>query len=335
MRKDSKGNPLPPKVHEKHGRYYYVHQNKWRALSKEYYRAVAQVAALEAPTEEWRDLVEKTYDHFEWRHVKKKDLAANTIKQYRGVRARIEYGFAEFTPDMVEPADITRFLTLYEKTPNMANRMLSVIKQIFERGVKLGVCRSNPALGVRRLDEAERERYLTDAEYIKIHEKANPTMRVIMDMCYLTGQRISDVLSIKHSDISENGIKFKQQKSKKRQAGTQLTVKMSPELDELIAEAKALHKVDRLSHYLFHPKGKSTRYGYHGIKGAFDRARTKAGITDVTIHDIRAKAATDAEAEGLNPQELLGHRNPGMTERYLRLRRHKTVAGPNIRKLKG
>src|SRR5277367_3893768 len=25
---------LPPKVHEKGGRYYYVHQNKWRALSR-------------------------------------------------------------------------------------------------------------------------------------------------------------------------------------------------------------------------------------------------------------------------------------------------------------
>lgn len=335
MRRDSKGNPLPDRLHEKHGRYYYVKNNKWTALSKDYYRAITQLAAREAPTDEWGDLVQKTYDHFEWRHTKKKDLAANTLKQYKGIRARIEYGFAEFTPDLVETSDVTRFLLLYEETPNIANRMLSVIKQIFDRGVKLGACKSNPAMGVKRLEEAQRDRYLTDAEYIKIYDNANRTTQVIMDLCYLTGQRISDVLKIRHSDITSKGIRFKQQKAKKRRAGTELTIESSPELDELIAEAKALHKVERLSHYLLHPTGKSTPYGYDGVKGAFDRARAKAGVKDATLHDIRAKAATDAEAEGLNPQELLGHKSPGMTERYLRLRRRKTVKGPNIRKLKG
>jgi integrase len=54
------------------------------------------------------------------------------------------------------------------------------------------------------------------------------------------------------------------------------------------------------------------------MRDAFDRARIRAGVADVTLHDLRAKSATDAEQEGLNPTLLLLHSSPQMTERYIR-----------------
>lgn len=334
MRVDPKGNYLPAKVHYKHGRYFYVSGNKWRALSRDYYRSLAQVSAIESPTDDWTRLVESVYTRYELRHKEGK-LAAGTMKQYRGIRSRIEYGFAEFTPDMVETSDITSFLDLYENTPNLANRMLTVIKAIFEKAVRQGICKANPAYSVKRFDEAKRDRYLTDDEYAAIRAKANPQTRLIMDMCYLTGQRIGDVLNIQHSDITPEGIRFQQQKSKGKQAGTRLTIAPDPELDNLVSDAKALHKVERLSRYLFHPKGKASKCSYRGVRDAFDRARALAGIEDVTIHDIRAKAITDALREGLDPQALAGHKSPAMTERYIRLRKTTVVQGPKIRQMHG
>lgn len=330
MRKDAKGNPLPPRVHYKHGRYFYVRGNKWRPLSKDYYRALAQVSALEAPTEDWQRLVEQVYDRYEQRHKEGK-LASGTMRQYRGIRARIEYGFAEFTPDMVETSDITSFLDLYESTPNLANRMLTVIKAIFERGVRQGICKANPAYSVKRFDESRRDRYLTDAEFNAIRACANPQTQLIMDMCYLTAQRIGDVLNIKHADISSEGIRFQQQKAKGGQSGTRLLIASDRELEKLVSEARALHKVDRLSHYLFHPKGKAGKYSYRAIRDSFNRARMKAGVENATIHDLRAKSITDAEREGLDTQALAGHKSAAMTERYIRLRKTAVVRGPKIR----
>jgi integrase len=54
-------------------------------------------------------------------------------------------------------------------------------------------------------------------------------------MCYLTGQRIGDVLVIRLPDISVEGIAFKQEKTNAR-----LLVKITPNLEELIARVKAL-----------------------------------------------------------------------------------------------
>lgn len=334
MRQDPCGNPLPPRLHFKHGRYWYVRKNKWVQLSKQYYKALQQLSAKESPTDDWSKLVELVYSRYEKRYSEGK-LAKSTIEQYRGVRSRIEYGFSEFSPEQVETSDITAFLDLYEDTPNMANRMLTVIKAIFERAVRQGVCKANPAYSVKRFDEAKRDRYLTDEEYKSIRAAANSTTQCIMDMCYLTAQRISDVLAIKHSDISEDGIYFQQKKSKGDQAGSRLLIESTTELSELVAQAKKLHKVERLSHYLFHPLGKATAYQYSSIRDNFNRARDKAGVEDATIHDLRAKSITDAKREGLDPQALAGHKSPMMTERYIRLRETATVKGPKIRHLKG
>lgn len=325
MRKDPQGRPLPPRVHYKHGRYYHVVRNQWRPLSKEYHRALAQVAAIESPTEEWSELVGQVYRRYEKRHKEGK-LAASTWNQYQGIRARIEYGFSEFTPDIIQSSDITRFLDLYEDTPNMANRMLTVIKAIFERAVRQGLAPTNPAFGIKRFEESKRDRYLTDGEFRAIRAEANPTVQLVMDMCYLTAQRISDVLAIQHSDISPQGIAFRQGKTGKR-----LLVEMGPELERIVKEAKAIHKV--MCRFLFHPRGKQTQYSYRAIRDAYDRARAKAKVADTTIHDIRAKAITDAKKAGIDPQKLAGHANPAMTERYIRLRETDSVSGPNLRQL--
>lgn len=53
MRKDSQGRPLPPRMHQKHGRYYYVRRNKWRPLSRDYHKALGQVASIESPSGDW------------------------------------------------------------------------------------------------------------------------------------------------------------------------------------------------------------------------------------------------------------------------------------------
>jgi integrase len=58
-------------------------------------------------------------------------------------------------------------------------------------------------------------RYISDDEYTRLIEAASPTLRVTINMAYLTGQRIGDVLKIKQSDISPDGITVIQEKPAK------------------------------------------------------------------------------------------------------------------------
>ncbi len=141
-------------------------------------------------------------------------------------------------------------------------------------------------------------------------------------MSVMTGQRIGDVLGIKQSDISEDGISFKQQKSKKR-----LLVEMTPELAEVVREARGLSKVAGV--HLFSDKGK--RYDYHRIRRHWLAACRKAKVEDANIHDLRRKAITDADMAGEDAQKLAGHTSRAMTERYLQLLRTDRVKPVKIK----
>ncbi|KCV33991.1 site-specific recombinase, phage integrase domain protein [Bordetella bronchiseptica 00-P-2730] len=60
----------------------------------------------------------------------------------------------------------------------------------------------------------------------------------------------------------------------------------------------------------------------------FKDACIQAEVPDVTLHDLRAMAGTDAESQGIDPSALLGHSDPRTTKIYLRDKRPKLVKGP-------
>lgn len=318
MRKCPKGNQLLPRMHFKSGRYYHIKRNRWKSLSTNYHEALRQYAEMESPRSDWSDLVTMTYADFT-------GLADNTLSQYQGVRARIVHGFSDFAPHEVTSTHVTQFLELYRTTPNIANRMLSVLRQVFDKGVRTGACDFNPAHGVKRFPEAKRDRLLTDQEYAAIHAQANAVVKAVMDVCYLTGQRVGDVLAIRRDQITADGIEFRQQKT-----GQRLVVAMTHDLDSVIRAAKRLRSVPCA--YLFHPRGKATPYSYRAIRDAYERARRAAGVQDTTLHDIRAKSLTDLKRAGGDATALAGHRMESTTLRYLRGKEIPVVSGPVLRK---
>lgn len=325
MRRCPNGKQLLPRMYFKSGRYYRVQGNRWQGLSRNYNDALRRYAELEVPRSGWSDLVNLAYQDYEYR-LNKGDLSPNTWAQYQGLKARIVYGLGDYAPHEITTSHVTQYLYQYRHTPNIANRMLSVIRVIFDAGCKTGACDFNPAHSVKRMTEKKRDRYLAHAEYCAIRDHANAQTALIMDMCYFTAQRIGDVLSLKHSQISPQGITFTQQKTGKR-----LLVGMTPDIEATIRDAKALRKV--MCQWLFHPKGKSTPYQYAAIRDSFNRARDASGVAHATLHDIRAKSLTDAEAAGMDAQKLAGHTSAAMTARYIRLRKTDVVSGPGLRNL--
>lgn len=150
-------------------------------------------------------------------------------------------------------------------------------------------------------------------------------MRVIYEMCYLTGQRISDMLSIHLSDISEECIAFKPQKT-----GARLIVWMSPDLEALVSRIKALPRRVRGLTLFCSPRGGKPVH-YSSVKDAFKRNCDAAGVVGATLHDVRAKL-TDTAKQGNNAQKLDGYTDAKMTARYLRLRETDIAEPPTMPK---
>lgn len=312
---------LPPCVYEKHGAFWYVKAGKWTRIGSTLVEALEAYAGLVKPSEGGMDkLIDEALAH----HVKVESLSKNTQKQYRGAAEILKRKLVEFSPTTLKPKHVAALKAAMAETPNMANRVLSVLRTIFSYAVEWQLVDSNPCIGIKRHAEDNRERLITDAEWWAIHKAAGPRLQVIMELQQLTGQRIGDVLKIRRSQVSEAGIRFKQQKT-----GKELLVAMTPDMRLTLARAEALSAGKPPALTLLRGRYNGAP-DYRSVLRQWHDACTAAKIEDALPNDGRAKAATDADDAGQNATALLGHSSPAMTRRYLRGRKLKVVEGPTI-----
>ncbi len=319
MRPRKKDRHLPACMYHKHGAYYLVRKGKWERLDTDYQAALLAYAKKTsgAVAGGMQDLINRAFAHH------RKNISDNTALQYQAAAERLKTIFAEFEPRQVLPKHVAAVKMELASTPNMCNRILSFLRIVFSYALEWQEVDSNPCIGIKRHQEARRDRYITDAEFAALLDAASPYIRCILEMCYLTGQRIGDVIAIRLADITDEGVAFTQEKT-----GAKLIVAMTPDLQDVIARAKALPRKIRALTLFCSRTGKPV--SYDTVKMAFRELRNKTGIETVTIHDIRAKSLTDADKEGKNAQTLGGHTDARMTARYLRGRLPKIAQAPTM-----
>jgi integrase len=167
---------------------------------------------------------------------------------------------------------------------------------------------------VPRFGKKKRDRYITDDEYTRLIEAASPTLRVIINVPYLTSQRIGDVLKIKQSDISPDGITFIQEKTGKK---------------TLARISHQDHGRITLTYLPGQINGKIR--SHKGVRDLLHGYDDKAGLDDIHLQDLRAKAITDAKKQGHDPQALAGHTTEAQTVRYLRDKEIPLLYGPKFK----
>lgn len=310
---------LPPCVYQKHGAYWLVKGGKWERLSDSLPEALAAYARRfqGKANGEMSELIERVLAYISPK------LKSNTVKQYRIACDRLKPMLSEFLPEQVKPKHVAAIKAHLSSTPNMANRILSVLRIIFSYAVEWQLVESNPCIGIKRHEEAKRDRYLSDEEFRAIRAAAPPRLQVIIDLLYITGQRIGDVLTIRYADLTPDGILFSQQKT-----GAKLIVKWTPDLRSVVDQAKNLHGNLRALTLLHNRRGKAPDYSTTKIQ--WNKACNKAGVIDAHIHDLRAKSLTDAKRQGFNAQTLAGHTNAAMTDRYIRAREIPQADSPKL-----
>jgi integrase len=310
---------LPACVYRKHGAYWLVKHNRWRRLGQDRRTAMIAYARLSAvPNAAMARLVDDAMVEIEAR------IRPATLAQYRKAAEALKAMLIEFEPEQVTEADVAGIRRAYRGRPNMGNRVLSVLRQVFAYAVDNRIVRNNPCIGIKRHKERKRDRLISWPEFHAIRSQASARMQTIMDLLVTTGQRPMDVVRLRRSDLSEEGISFKQAKT-----GAKLLVRWTPDMRAAVERAKALQgTITTLSLFqTWHARQPS----YKAIYDDWRRACARAGVEDADLRDLRALSGTEAKRQGINPTALLGHTSETMTQRYLRDRDTPSVDGPRIR----
>jgi integrase len=317
VRRRQSNRHLPPCVYVKHGAYWLVKKGKWTRLGDDLPTALREYANRSTTTKNgMAALIER------WLEDVTPTIKKSTLTLYKQASVRIGEVFEEFDPAQITAQDVAEWMLSESYRPSWANRMRDVLKLIIDKAILMGLTQANPVTVVKRHKVADRTRYIADTEYQAISANATPVLRIVMGLCYHTGQRISDILAIRLADLKDSGIEFEQQKT-----GARLTVEWTPELRKLIDDAKGMGGNVRGMHLLCY---NGRPWAYRTIYRQWRVACKAAGVANAHIHDLRAKSLTDANQQGLDAQALAGHTNRKMTDHYVKQRTIPLVKSPRF-----
>lgn len=217
---------LPPKVHCKHGRYYYVHSNRWHPLTRVDEGAPAMYSKLQEYTGENPGSLGQIMALYIARALP--ELKPASRPDYvRIIENRLQHHFGHMLPDQLEPAHVAQYLEMRKRegAPVGGNRERAVLGSIMSWAMRFGWVRSNPCHGVRRNRERPSTRYVTDAELRAVLDRAPPELTDLLAVAYLTGLRQTDLLALQKTQVSSKGVTLRQSKD-----GKPMEITWTPEI---------------------------------------------------------------------------------------------------------
>ncbi|RYU56352.1 integrase [Methylolobus aquaticus] len=310
-RKRNVDKHLPRRVYLKHGAYYFVTpEQKWIRLGiteAEMHRALAQMLD-DAPF----DRLNAVFDRYEREVLPTK--APRTQQDNRAELANLRLAFGHMRPSALKTKHVYAYLDARGQTARVrANRERSLLSHVYKYAIRWGLVEHNPCAGVMGHKETPRRRYVTDEDYLAVHQLASPIIQSTMEVAIITGMRQGDILSLQRHQLQDDGIHVTPAKTKDR-TGRKQIFEWTPGLRAAINQALALPRRLATTWVIANTHGQP--YTRNGFKAMFGKLMTKAledGLLQerFTFHDLRAKAGSEAE-DGMR---LLGHQSPATTRR--------------------
>jgi len=201
------------------------------------------------------------------------------------------------------------------KSPVRANREIALLSSAYSwaMGEEDLSVESNPCYGVRRNTEKPRKRYVETAEVVQFGRRCCPPwLRAYLVLKRLIAKRQGDMLVLGRRNLTDRGIDCTTSKT-----GERSIVRWTWATRKVVGAILALHGAQPKL-WLF-PARHGGRMTTAGFKSAWQRAMARWAVASGARfweHDIRAKAASDVDAE--HAQQLLGHATGAMTKRYRR-----------------
>jgi integrase len=202
--------------------------------------------------------------------------------------------------------------------PYQANRTLGVLSKMFNLAEVWGIRPdgSNPCRHVKKYTESKRERIVASDELARLggvldaFERERPEMRPAVNairLLILTGCRLSEIQTLRWEHVQGHVLHLPDSKTgaKKVYLGR--------------AALEVLSRIERLPDNPFVITGRLPGQHLTDLQRPWRRIRSRAGLPDLRIHDLRHNFASHAvmNGEGLAViGKLLGHAQVQTTARY-------------------
>jgi len=203
--------------------------------------------------------------------------------------------------------------------PYSANRLLSLIHAVYSKTDAVGADGKNPASGVQRFPEQERERFLHPDEvpafFKALDAEPSELIRDYIMISILVGARRSNVCAMRWEDVNLERATWTIPDTK---SGNPVTLALATKAVEVLKRRKRAAKPP-----------KEWVFPSHGVTGhlvepkaAWANILKAAGIKDLRIHDLRRTLGSWQAAAGASLTIIgksLGHKSTASTKIYARL----------------
>lgn len=321
-RKRSKPNRyLPPRMHPKGKAFYLVtkqgQKRIWTPLGSDYAEACRKYGELvpmePSPGRTFGDLAAEYLKTEFFQKLRPATRASYTLALGNLINA-----FGDAPVRLISAGDVGQYMDL-RSSIHSANREKAVLSKILNLGVRWGWCDENVAKKIEYHSTQRRKRIITKAEFSKIKLAAkNDLVPVFMDLAFMTGLRVGDLLSLQWQQVTEEGIHVLQGKN-----NVEGIYEITDSLQLVLDRAKRLHKRDGKVRSLIRPettiihKRNLGPYTYYGFRSIWRRVVEKAKLPDIHIHDIRRTAITAAKQTGIRPIDFSLHRTESEANEYV------------------
>tara|TARA_B110000438_G_C15813310_1_gene650731 strand:+ start:2355 stop:3368 length:1014 start_codon:yes stop_codon:yes gene_type:complete len=242
-----------------------------------------------------------------------------TQKDYHHYKKDLINAFGHMNTNRVTRLDVKKFLDAKAKKSGnaQANRHKSALQVILAWGVIYGKAKENVCIGVKKLKEVPRAKYISDEEYFAIKEYACPVVIAMLEIMYLCAARPQDVLKMKRTDFHKEGLYIRQSKTSVAQIK-----RWGPRLKKAVNHIQPKSPDIESKYVIFQPNN-GQRFTKSGFDERFAKVRAKAREAtgqkmDFTIHDFKAKSISDFEGSIIEKQIAAGHTNIKQTLAYQR-----------------
>lgn len=275
----------------------------------------ARTALRERPTV--AEGVERFVHSYMPGRVSKGRMAERTAKEYRRQLDRhVLPAIGRKAIADVAHGDIEKVLK--GLPPVMHNRVHALLSTLFGRfeDWRYRPQNDNPAKGIERAVEQERDRTLSESELSALGKAldqlgGNIFAVLAIRLAALTGLRIGEIRTVQweHIDFETHVLTMPSTKTGRR-------------LHTLPSAAMAL-LVDapRLGPWVIVGKTNRAPLDYSVIRRSFKAACEVAEIENARLHDLRRTLMTQAAASGIHAhflRDMLGHKTTAMADRYIR-----------------
>ena len=225
--------------------------------------------------------------------------------------------------DEVEREHIAALHYRHRATPYQANRILEVVRKMFNLAEAWGLRTDggNPCRFVQKYQEKKRERFLTDEEFqrlglvlteVEASGAETPSAVAAVRLLMLTGCRLGEIQTLRWEDVDLSAAELRLRDAK-------TGARMVPLSAAAVGVLAALPRHEGNPWVIV---GRKPGAHLTDLQHPWRRVRSRAGLEDVRIHDLRHSFASKALALGESlPMigKLLGHTQVQTTARYAHL----------------